>query len=262
LYDLDITEGKHIKMTSKTKPKVAAIIPAAGIGKRMLSAKNKVWLSINGESILAHTLKVFQTSAWIDRIVLVINETEVKEFETFLLERQATFPRQVDLVIGGAERQDSVANGLMFLKRQAGWGENRDLVMIHDAARALVTETIILSAIEMAIKYHAVGVGVPVKDTIKQIDLEGLVINTPDRASLWTVQTPQIFELNLLAECYRKAAASNLKCTDDCGVVESCGYPVKMVMGSYENMKITTPEDLIIAETILRRRNDANRARV
>lgn len=249
-------------MTGEPKPRVAAIIPAAGSGKRMMSAKNKLWLPINGESILAHTLKIFQASVWIDRIVLVINQTEVAQFETFLRQWQATFPCRVDLVIGGAERQDSVANGLKFLKRQAGWGENRDLVVIHDAARALVTEAILVLAIEMAIQYRAIGVGVPAKDTIKQIDREGFVVNTPERAFLWTVQTPQVFELEMLYECYQKAVALNINCTDDCGVVESCGYPVKMVMGSYENFKITTPEDLILAETVLRRRNDANRPRV
>jgi 2-C-methyl-D-erythritol 4-phosphate cytidylyltransferase len=249
-------------MTSETKPRVAAIIPAAGAGKRMMSAKNKVWLPINGESMIAHTLKVFQTSVWIDRIVLVINETEVKQFKTFLQKRQAIFLRPVDLVIGGVERQNSVANGLSFLKQQAGWGPNHDLVVIHDAARALITEAILALAIKMAIKYRAIGVGVPVKDTIKQVDPEGFVVNTPKRAFLWAVQTPQVFELELLRECYQKAATMNLKCTDDCGVVESCGYPVKMVMGSYENFKLTTPEDLILAETVLRRRNDANWARI
>jgi 2-C-methyl-D-erythritol 4-phosphate cytidylyltransferase len=249
-------------MPSKANPRVAAIIPAAGSGKRMMSYKNKVWLSINGESILAHTLRVFQLITWIERIALVINETEVKEFETFLTQRQVTLGQQVDLVIGGAERQISVANGLKFLKQQVKWGQTGDLVVIHDAARALVTETIVASAIEMAIQYRAVGIGVPVKDTIKQIDREGLVVNTPERASLWAVQTPQVFDLELICECYQKAAALNLKFTDDCGVVEACGYPVKMLMGSYENFKITTPEDLILAETVLRRRNDANRPRI
>jgi 2-C-methyl-D-erythritol 4-phosphate cytidylyltransferase len=258
---LNLMKGISITMIEGTKPKVAAIIPAAGSGKRMGSAQNKIWLQINGSSILEYTLKAFQTTSLIDRIVLVINGAELKEFETFLAQRSTTFAHPVDLAIGGAERQDSVANGLNFLMKQPGWGDKRDLVVIHDGARALVNETILTSAIEMAQKFRAVGVGVPVKDTIKQIDREGLVINTPERTSLWAMQTPQVFELNLLLECYQRVAAFHLKCTDDCSVVEACGYPVKLLMGSYENLKITTPEDLILAETILRRRaDDPNRS--
>lgn len=257
----DIRTSNYMKirsnMTNETRPRVAAVIPAAGSGKRMLDGKNKIWLRIGEETILAHTLKIFQASVWIDRIVLVVNAAEVEEFERFLNGRQGNLAHPVDLVIGGAERQDSVANGLQFLVRQEGWGQNEDLAVIHDAARALVTEALLVSAIKAAFEYGAIGVGVPLKDTIKQIDGNGYILNTPQRSSLWAVQTPQVFQLQLLFECYQRVTAQNLTCTDDCGVVEACGYPVKMIMGSYENIKITTPEDLSLAETILRRRNDA-----
>jgi 2-C-methyl-D-erythritol 4-phosphate cytidylyltransferase len=251
------------KTKSENRPRVAAVIPAAGSGKRMLVGKNKIWLSIGGETILAHTLKIFLSSVWVDRIVLVVNEVEVKDFERFLKQLSGNSSHPVDLVIGGAERQDSVANGLRFLVRQEGWGQNNhDLAVIHDAARALVTEAVLVSAIKAAIECRAIGVGVPVKDTIKQIDPNGYVLNTPERSSLWAVQTPQVFQLRLLFECYQRVTAQSLSCTDDCGVVEACGYPVKMIMGSYENIKITTPEDLSLVETILRRRDGAaNRSR-
>jgi 2-C-methyl-D-erythritol 4-phosphate cytidylyltransferase len=242
-------------LINESKAKVAAIIPAAGSGRRMRAECNKVWLELNGSSILAHTLKVFQAAAVIDRIVLVINPAEFERFAIFLREQAGSRRCPVDLAFGGAARQDSVANGLKFLKQQFGWGQNRDLVVVHDAVRVLLTEALLTAAIEMAVEYRAVGVGTPVKDTIKQVDRDGLVVATPKRESLWAIQTPQVFDFELLDECYRKAAALDLKFTDDCGVVEYFGHPVKLMFGSYENLKLTTPEDLILAETILRRRD-------
>jgi 2-C-methyl-D-erythritol 4-phosphate cytidylyltransferase len=242
-------------LIDETKAKVAAVIPAAGSGRRMQAECNKVWLELNGVSILEHTLKVFQAATVIDRIVLVINPAEFERFAIFLRDQAGSWRCPVDLVLGGAARQDSVANGLKFLKQQSGWGQNRDLVVVHDAARALLTEALLTAAIEMAVEYRAVGVGTPVKDTIKQVNRDGLVVATLKRDLLWAVQTPQVFDFALLDECYRKAATLDSKFTDDCGVVECFGYPVKLMCGSYENLKLTTPEDLILAETILRRRD-------
>lgn len=238
--------------------KVAAIIPAAGAGKRMKAGMNKVWLTINGEPVLAHTLKVFQASNRIGRIVLVVNEAELPEFEKYLLSQKRLFQVPVDLVAGGAERQESVANGLGFLKTHATGGERYNLVLVHDAARALLTSEVLEIAIEAGQKYRAAAVGVPVKDTIKEVDPDGMVVDTPERDALWAVQTPQVFDFDLLYTSYLRAMEMGLRFTDDCGVVEYFEHPVQLVLGSYDNFKITTPEDLVVAEAILRRRNDAN----
>lgn len=238
--------------------KVAAIIPAAGVGKRMKAGMNKVWLTLNGEPVLSHTLKVFQASGRIGRIVLVVNEPELPEFEKYLLHHKRLFQVPVDLVAGGAERQDSVANGLNFLKIHAACGEKYELVLVHDAARALLTPEVLEIAIDAGYKYRAAAVGVPVKDTIKEVDSDGMVVDTPERDALWAVQTPQVFDFDLLYTSYWQAMELGLRFTDDCGVVEYFEHPVQLVLGSYDNLKITTPEDLVVAEAILRRRNNAN----
>jgi 2-C-methyl-D-erythritol 4-phosphate cytidylyltransferase len=245
----------------KENIRVAAIIPAAGTGKRMNAGLNKVWLRVNDECVITHTLKVFQNSDLIERIVLVVNETELDQFREYL-DAEKSLRHPVDLAAGGEERQESVFNGLKYLQKQPGWSDCRCLAVIHDAARLLLTGEILNFAIRMGIEHRAIGIGVPVKDTIKQIDREGMVVGSPDRATLWAVQTPQVFDFDLLYESYQNAAAQGLKFTDDCGAVEHFGHPVKLVMGSYENLKITTPEDLLAAETILRRRANANRSRI
>ena len=239
--------------------RVAAIIPAAGTGKRMNAGINKVWLRLNDEYIIAHTLKTFQDSDLIERIVLVVNKTELNQFKEYLSGTK-NLRHPVDLVAGGEERQDSVFNALEYLHEQPDWKDGPRLAVIHDAARALVTGEILTLAVRMGIEHRAIGIGVPVKDTIKQINREGVVVGSPERATLWAVQTPQVFEFNLLCAAYQYAAARGLKFTDDCGVVEYYGHPVRLELGSYENFKITTPEDLYLAETVLRRRAGANRS--
>jgi 2-C-methyl-D-erythritol 4-phosphate cytidylyltransferase len=239
--------------------RVAAIIPAAGTGKRMNAGMNKVWLRLNGESIISHTLKTFQASNLIERIVLVVNEAEINQFAEYLSGgKNRRHP--VDLVTGGEERQESVFNGLKYLHEQPGWTSGPRLAVVHDAARALLTAELLNCAIRMGIEHRAIGIGVPVKDTIKQVNRDGVVVGSPDRAMLWAVQTPQVFEYDLLYAAHQNAAERGLKFTDDCGVVEYCGHPVRLAPGSYENFKITTPEDLLLAETVLRRRADANRS--
>jgi 2-C-methyl-D-erythritol 4-phosphate cytidylyltransferase len=239
--------------------RVAAIIPAAGTGKRMNAGINKVWLRLNDEYIIAHTLKTFQDSDLIERIVLVVNKTELNQFKEYLSGTK-NLRHPVDLLAGGEERQDSVFNALEYLHEQPDWKDGPCLAVIHDAARALLTGEILTRAIRMGSEHRAIGIGVPVKDTIKQVNREGVVVGSPERATLWAVQTPQVFEFNLLCAAYQYAAARGLKFTDDCGVVEYYGHPVRLELGSYENFKITTPEDLYLAETVLRRRAGANRS--
>lgn len=227
-----------------------ALIPAAGAGRRMNAGTNKIWLPLGGQSIAARTLDTFQRSKLISNIVLVVNEEEKEEIGR-LVEPIATPGKEILLVTGGIERQDSVGNGLQFLKKWNGWKARRKLVVIHDAARALLSQDLLETAIKAALNFHAIGVGVPVKDTIKKVDQEGFVELTPDRSLLWAIQTPQVFDFDLISGCYDKVFGLDLKFSDDCGVAEYCGYRVKMVYGSYENLKITTPEDLVFAEAIL-----------
>jgi 2-C-methyl-D-erythritol 4-phosphate cytidylyltransferase len=239
--------------------RVAAIIPAAGAGKRMNAGINKVWLRLNDEYIIGHTLNTFQDSDLIERIVLVVNKTELNQFKEYLAGVK-NLRHPVDLVAGGEERQESVFNGLKYLHEQPGWKDGPRLAVIHDAARALLTGEILTRAIRMGSEHRAIGIGVPVKDTIKQVNREGVVVGSPDRSMLWAVQTPQVFEFDLLCKAYQNAAERGLKFTDDCGAVEYYGHPVRLELGSYENFKITTPEDLYLAETVLRRRAVANRS--
>lgn len=241
---------------------VAAIIPAAGSGRRMNTGLNKIWLPLGGRSMISHILTVFSQSERISQIVLVVNEVEQDLFAPIIQEISPKSNQKISLVVGGHERQNSVSNGLNWLKSLSGWNAGRRLVVIHDAARALLTSELLEKAIESGVEYRAAGVGVPLKDTIKISDTEGFVIATPERSALWAIQTPQVFDFDLLVSCYEKVSGLGLNFSDDCGVVEYCGFPVKLVPGSYENIKITTPEDLIFGEAILRRRTDANRAGV
>lgn len=242
---------------------IVAVIPAAGSGRRMNANMNKIWLSLCGQSVLEHTLNTFLSSALIDHIVLVVNPLEIEDFQKFLSgnfsgKTVATSPQQISkisLVTGGEYRQQSVANAIKFLRSWSGWlSVNHRLVVIHDAARALLTQTLLEKAIRSGLEWGAIGVGVPVKDTIKQVDADGLVISTPDRSRLWAIQTPQVFDFNLISACYERTTDILSNFSDDCGIVEHCGHPVMLIEGSYENFKITTPEDLIFAEAVLKAR--------
>jgi 2-C-methyl-D-erythritol 4-phosphate cytidylyltransferase len=235
-----------------------AIIPAAGNGHRMNAGVNKIWLPLVGRSILERVLRAFQDCQAIAHTAVVVNSSEKQKIVDFTNQNEEIDADKFTIITGGSERQDSVASGLDFFKNWAGWYAEREIVLIHDAARALVTSKIITTSIEQCLIYNAVGVAVPVKDTIKQIDSDGFVRLTPDRSTLKAVQTPQVFDFKLLSDCYQQVSKLNREFTDECSVVEHCGYPVKLIEGSYENLKITTPEDLAVAETIIRRRGSAN----
>ena len=215
--------------------KISVIITAAGYGKRM--GKPKQFLPILGRPLLEWTVSVFKKIKEINQIILVVNKEDIKSAENL----------GVEVVEGGKERQDSVKNGLDRV------AEDTDLVLIHDGARPLITREIILKAIKECEKHGAVIVGVPVKDTIKKVQAEDIILETIDRTSLWAAQTPQVFKYAIIKRAY-----DNIKgiATDDSKLVEDLGYKVKMILGSYENLKITTPEDLILAEAMLRQRHD------
>ena len=223
-----------------------AIVLAAGKGKRMNTEVRKQYLMLAGKPILYYSLNVFQRSDIIDEIVLVVGDGEIDYCREQFVEKYG-FTKVSKIVTGGAERYHSVWNALKET-REKGY------VCIHDGARPFLDETILKTTYAEVINCRACVVGMPVKDTIKLADENGFVADTPPRSRLWMVQTPQVFETALVREAYAKLMqAEDRTVTDDAMVVESMlGFPVKLVEGSYENVKITTPEDLKIGEVLCR----------
>jgi 2-C-methyl-D-erythritol 4-phosphate cytidylyltransferase len=223
------------------KEKCTAIVLAAGQGKRMGTSIQKQYLEIGGKPVLYYALQTFEESPLIDEVVLVVGAGQ-EEFCRSEIVNKYQFSKIRTIVEGGAERYHSVWNGLQNVAN--------GYVFIHDGARPFISEAILERAYQMVKECKACVVGVPVKDTIKLADQEGFVAETPNRSLLWSVQTPQVFETQLVKEAYAKLMEE--KCsgvTDDAMVVElMLGTKVKLVEGAYENIKITTPEDLKIAE--------------
>lgn len=225
---------------------IAAIIVAAGQGKRMGGAMNKVWLPLAGQPVLSYSLRVFAAVPGIEQIIVVAAATEQRLVEALLADME--LPVSWTVVAGGAQRQDSVAAGLACVAPEA------ELVVIHDGARPLIDVATAQRALTEAAQWPAVCVGVRVKDTIKVVDGDGCITATPPRDGLWSVQTPQVFRAELLRRAYAVAAADGFVGTDDASLVERLGGAVRMIEGSYDNLKITTPEDLPLAERLLRLR--------
>ncbi len=227
--------------------KITAIIPAAGQGKRMKNDLSKQFILLQGMPVIAHTLRVFQAVEAIGRIVLVCAPGEEEFYRPEAL-REYAVTKPTVTVPGGRERQDSVFTGLQGITWECNY------VVIHDGARPLVTVDLLSRIAEEVKNSRAVVAGVPVKDTIKMTDAGGYIIDTLPRERLWHIQTPQAFDAALIKRAYKQAKAANYYGNDDAALVERMGVPVKIIPGSYENVKITTPEDLIIAETILQGR--------
>lgn len=212
--------------------KIALIIAAAGSGKRMCSGIPKQYMKINGETILAKTTKLFYNNDLIDEICIVINKEFIQDFRAeFKSEFKSDKP--VYFVEGGKERQDSVYNGLCEIASRGF-----DYVLIHDGARPFVSKDLISTVVKELFNKKAVVVAVPVKDTIRTKE------ETLDRSKLFSVQTPQAFERNIIMEAYEKARAENYQGTDDASLVERLGITVGIITGEYSNIKITTREDL------------------
>ena len=226
--------------------KYQVIIPAAGQGKRMKAGKNKQFIELNEIPIIIHTLRVFEEHAQCSGIILVINEAEKADFQ--LLIETYRIEKLKQLVFGGKERQDSVYNGVKAVK-------DEELVLVHDGARPFITQESIEHLVAKTVETGAAILAVPVKDTIKKVK-EEIVTETVERAALWSVQTPQAFQLKLLLEAHEKARNEGYLGTDDASLLERVGQPVSIVTGDYTNIKITTPEDLYIAEAILTRNGD------
>lgn len=231
--------------------KITAIIPASGRGTRMQSSVAKQYMELCGKPLLYHTIKAFEESA-VDEIILVVPEGEEDFVRTTIVEPNG-FYKVKKIVVGGEARYNSVFNGLLA-------AEGSDYVLIHDGARPLVDEGLILRCIETVQKEKACIAAVPVKDTIKEIGSDGTVEQTIDRSKLYAIQTPQCFEYPLILMAYsklfRQAATGQISMegiTDDASVVERMTeQPVKLVQGDYRNLKVTTPEDIIVAEALIR----------
>jgi len=224
--------------------KVTAVIPAAGSGKRMHTKKQ--FLEISGTPVLAITVSVFEECQSIDEIIVAATREDLERTREILKD----FKKVKSVVEGGDERQDSVYNCISTISKES----DDDLVVIHDAARPLVTKEMITSAVIEAKVSKAVVVGVPSKDTVKTVSEDNKIMETLDRKSIWLVQTPQVFSMQLIKQAYERAQKLNYRATDDSKLVERLGNTVKIIMGSYENIKITTNEDIVMAEAILGRR--------
>lgn len=221
-----------------------AIVLAGGQGKRMQSKIQKQYMELKGYPVLYYSLKEFEESD-VDGVVLVVEKGEISYCQKEIIEKYG-FQKVVAIVEGGKERYESVYYGLKAI-------ESGDYVLIHDGARPLLTQAIIKDSIEGVKKHRACVVGMPVKDTIKVIDKEGFAKETPDRSTLWLMQTPQSFTVPLVTKAYEEMMkVEDNTITDDAMVVEKYGnHPIKLLKGSYENIKITTPEDLMVAECLL-----------
>lgn len=229
------------------KNSVGAVIVAAGKGTRMGTRERKQYLALDGVPIIVHTLSVFSRLAWLRELVLVTGEEDVPRCESWV--REYGLDKVSVVIPGGSERQHSVYEGIKRLTSE--W------VLIHDGVRPFVTEPEIIACRDAAIEAGASVLGVPVKDTIKQVNGQGLITGTPDRQSLWAAATPQAFRLSELLRVHEEAARQGFVGTDDAMLMERAGYPVKMVEGKYSNIKITTPEDLVYAAFLQKRKGES-----
>ncbi|MBI5184016.1 MAG: 2-C-methyl-D-erythritol 4-phosphate cytidylyltransferase [Nitrospinae bacterium] len=231
--------------------KVSVLIPAAGSGRRMGGEIEKQFMILGDRPIVAHTLQRFQASDLIEKIYLIVPEGRVEYCREEVVIKYG-LSKVTDIVIGGKERQDSVYYGL---KRVNADGDNTDLIMIHDSVRPFFSERMICESIESAQRYGSVVVAVPEKDTIKEISDDMLVCKTISRESLWRIQTPQTFCQGIITSAFQRAVEEGYYGTDESSLVERAGWQVRVILGSYLNIKITDPEDLLLGEMILKRFN-------
>ena len=234
------------KLSEGTKEKNIAIVLAAGRGSRMHSDVQKQYLLIGGKPVIYYSLKQFEDFAGVDEIVLVTGESEIEYCRDQIVNTYG-LKKVKKIIPGGKERYHSVYHGLCA----AG---HCDHIFIHDGARPFPDAEMLKRALEAVRKYRACVVGMPVKDTIKLADENQFAVQTPERSKLWMVQTPQVFDYDLIKDAYTRMMVQGISgVTDDAMVLERMtGKNVKLVQGSYQNIKITTPEDLLVAEAFLK----------
>ena len=232
------------------KELLTVIVPAAGAGRRMGFGKNKAFITIRDIPLLVLCMKMLAETGMVRRVIVVTRAWEITETELMLREYQDRFPGiSWQVTAGGRERQDSVANGLALIADESGY------VAVHDGARPFAGTEVFARTFARAKECGAAIAAVPLKDTAKIVDARGIVVSTPDRSSLCAVQTPQIFEINVLRKGYSFLKEHPVAVTDDASLVEASGHPVAVAEGSYENIKVTTPEDLLLAEKILEKQS-------
>lgn len=224
---------------------VAVILLGGGSGSRMGIQTPKQFLSLNGKTVARYSFDLFLSMEQISKVVVVVDPAYRHLFD------KGQKNKSVSFALPGKERQESLENGFHAL------ATTPTLVCIHDMARPFVEKEGIEKAIEAAKEHGAALIGVPAKSTIKKVSSDGFVIETPDRSHLWEAQTPQIIRYDLLQAALKKANEDSWKVTDDVSLIEKLGHPVKMVQGSYTNIKITTPDDWSIAEQIGKNRYKA-----
>ena len=240
--------------SEKRRKHCTAIIVAAGKATRMRGI-DKTMVRLLGQPVIAHTIRAFEESESIDEIICVVRPDQIVGVETMVCNYE--FSKVKKVIAGGETRMESVVAGLKACS------PDTILVAIQDGARPLVSSEVIARAVGMALTYHAAAPSIAVKDTIKVADESGRVVTTPSRKTLRAVQTPQVFDRDLLMVAWERARKEELDYTDDCSAMEGLGVHVYLTEGSEENIKITTPLDLKIAEIVLKERmDDANRTRV
>lgn len=225
------------------------MVPAGGTGKRMGAGTPKQFLMLGGVPMMLHSLRVLDRAPSVAEVVLVVPKDERDRALTEVVERYG-LKKVLKVVPGGATRQESVHHGLNEVD------EDVEIVVVHDAVRPFVTEDLIERSIEAARSRGGAIAAVPMKDTPKQAGPDGLIQRTLDRSGLWLAQTPQAFRRALVVEAYRKAEIEHIRATDDAALVERLGHKVSIVEGSWENIKITTQGDMILAEAILAARKE------
>jgi 2-C-methyl-D-erythritol 4-phosphate cytidylyltransferase len=220
------------------------IIPAAGQGKRMGAGKNKLLLELNSIPVFIHSLKVFEEDELCDGIILAIHPQDEAEFNSLL--KKYGVKKVLELVPGGKERQDSIYNALKTVKGDG-------IILVHDAARPFIRKEHIHGLLDTALETGAAIIGVQAKDTMKTVR-DDVLMATVERSSLWAVQTPQAFRFSVLYKAYEHAEKEHFIGTDDSSLVERISHPVTMVEGDYDNIKLTTKEDLFFAQAIIKKR--------
>ncbi|MBI4823809.1 MAG: 2-C-methyl-D-erythritol 4-phosphate cytidylyltransferase [Nitrospirae bacterium] len=224
--------------------KTVAIVPSAGQGKRLGLHISKPFVLLIDKPLIAWTLITLNSVEEISEIIPVFRQEDTAE-AIKLIER-FSITKIKRIASGGSERQDSVLNGLRLI------GDSVDIVLVHDGVRALVKKSLIENSIAELEGYDGVITAVPPKDTIKETDDSKMVIRTHNRSALWSIQTPQVFPFKTLLDAHEKALSDGFYSTDDSALVERLGGKIKVLMGSYKNIKVTTPEDILVAEALMK----------
>jgi 2-C-methyl-D-erythritol 4-phosphate cytidylyltransferase len=242
------TRSPRIKPIAHQDPLVVALVPAAGRGLRMGGSVPKQFLALGGEPLIVQSLRTLQAAPVVDQIVLAVPLADIEYCGNEIVLRHR-FTKVTKVVAGGAERQDSVRYALAQVH------SGTEIVLIHDAVRPFVTLRMIAEVVAAAREKGAAIIALPMRDTVKQVRTDGTIERTVDRSPLWLAQTPQAFRRNWIETAHKKAHDEGVRATDDAFLVEWLGYPVAVVEGSGENIKVTRPEDLVIGEAILASRS-------